>query len=141
MKRALSNHKSFGIDTNVFIYYLNKDSPYYLQTVNLFTIFIKRQSILITSILTLTEILSLKVKESLLGMIEQDIVLMPNLQLISVDRAIAKMAAQIRRTYDFVLVDSIQLATALENDAEIFITNDKKLQRFKELKIILLSSL
>lgn len=141
MRRVLSNHKNFGIDTNIFIYYLDKDSPYYRQTVDLFTVFIKEQSILITSILTLTEILSLKVKEPLLVMLEQNIFLMPNLHLINVDRAIAKTAAQIRRRYDFALVDSVQLATALENDAEIFFTNDKKLQCFKELKVIPLSSL
>ncbi len=141
MKRALSNYKRVGLDTNIFIYYFNKDSPYYLHTVDLLTVFIKKQSILITSILTLTEILSLKATESLLARIEEAIVLMPNLQLESVDRVIAKTAAQIRRLYNFALTDSIQLATALENNAEVFITNDKKLQRFKDLQIILLSAL
>lgn len=141
MKRALSNYKKIGVDTNIFIYYLNQDSPYYLHAVDLFTVFIKRQSVLITSILSLTEILSLKATESLLVRMEDDIVLMPNLQLVSVDRTIAKTAAQIRRTYNFALADSVQLATALENNAEVFITNDRKLQRFKKLQIVLLTSL
>ncbi|MBI4096277.1 MAG: PIN domain-containing protein [Candidatus Levybacteria bacterium] len=142
MKRALSNYKKIGIDTNIFIYYLNQGSPYYLHAVALFTVFIKKQAILITSTLTLTEILSLKTTtEPLLSMIEEAIVSMPNLQLISADRIIAKRAAQIRRMYNFALTDSVQLATALENNAEVFITNDKKLQRFKKLPVILLTSL
>lgn len=141
MKRALSNYKKIGIDTNIFIYYLNQGSPYYLHVVALLTVFIKKQAILITSTLTLTEILSLKTTEPLLSMIEEAIVSMPNLQLVSADRIIAKRAAQIRRMYNFALTDSIQLATALENDAEVFITNDKKLQRFKKLPVILLTSL
>lgn len=139
MKRALSNYKSVGIDTNIFIYYLNKDSSYYLHAVDLLTVLIKKQAILITSALTLTEILSLKATESLLVKIEEDIILMPNLHLASVDRTIAKKAAQIRRAYNFTLVDSVQLATSLENKAEVFITNDKKMQHFKELQVLLLT--
>lgn len=141
MKKNLKNLNRVGVDTNIFIYYLNRDSSYYLRAVDLLTLFIKKQSILITSVLTLTEILALKATESLLVKIEEDIVLMPNLQLVNVDRAISRMAARIRRMYDFALVDSVQLATALENNAEAFITNDKKMQSFKGLKIILLSAL
>jgi len=73
--------------------------------------------------------------------LEKEITLIANLQLTEVDNEIAKEAARIKRMYDFALVDSIQLATALENDAEIFITNDKKLQFFKELSVVLLTSL
>lgn len=141
MKKVLNKYQRIGIDTNVFIYYLNKNSSYYSRTVGIFTLLAEKQSILVTSIITLTELLSFKADESITTKLEREFVLIPNLQLIEINRAIAQNAAKIRRMYGFALVDSIQLATAVEHTAQVFITNDKKLQRFKGLKVLMLSSL
>lgn len=141
MKKNLNKFKRVGIDTNFFIYYFQKHPLYGPIVKEIFNIFLDRQTLIITSILTLTEILSFKSSETLLSSLEEKITFITNLQLTEVDIKIARDAAKIRRKYGFTLVDAIQLATALENNAEVFITNDKKLQRFKELKVILLSSL
>lgn len=141
MRKNLNKFKRVGIDTNFFIYYFQKHPLYGPIVKNIFNIFLERQTLLIASILTLTEILSFKSSQALLANLEKEITLITNLQLTEVNNEIAKEAARIRRGYGFALVDAIQLATAVKNNAEVFITNDKKLQRFKELKIILLSSL
>ncbi|MEK7517998.1 MAG: PIN domain-containing protein [Patescibacteria group bacterium] len=141
MKKVLNKYQRIGIDTNVFIYYLNKNSSYYSQTVDVFTLIAEKQSILVTSVITLTELLSFKTNEAIAAKLEREFVLIPNLQLIEINRAIAQNAAKIRRVYGFALVDSIQLATAVGYTAQVFITNDKKLTRFKELKVLMLSSL
>lgn len=141
MKKNLNKFKRVGIDTNFFIYYFQKHSLYGPIVKDIVNIFLERQTLLITSILTLTEILSFKSPEVLLTKLEEEITLITNLQLTEVNSEIAREAAKIRREYGFALVDAVQLATALENSAEVFITNDKKLQRFKKLQIILLTSL
>ena len=54
---------------------------------------------------------------------------------ISVD--IAMNAAEIRAAYkDFKAMDSYQLAVALEKGCDVFLTNDKQLRQFNELKCI-----
>ena len=140
MKKDLSKFKRVGIDTNFFIYYFQKHprfGPIVKDALNLFS---EHQTILITSFLTLTELLSFKASETLIARLERDIILLANLQLVEVSNEIAKEAAKITRKFSFNLVDAIQLATAIKNNAEVFITNDKKLQRFKKLQIVLLES-
>ncbi|OGE64802.1 hypothetical protein A3I48_01575 [Candidatus Daviesbacteria bacterium RIFCSPLOWO2_02_FULL_36_7] len=60
------------------------------------------------------------------------------MEIYQVDEKIAVESARIRRKYSFRLLDSIQLATALYAKAQAFITNDDRLKKFKELKVILL---
>lgn len=141
MRKILNKYQRVGIDTNIFIYYLNKNSFYYSKAVDVLTILTEKQSTLITSTITLTELLSFKTNESAIAELEREFVLIPNLQLIEVNRAIAQSAAKIKRVHGFTLVDSLQLATALENHVHIFITNDQKLKRFKSLTILLLNDL
>jgi len=140
LKKDLSKFKRVGIDTNFFIYYFQKHprfGPIVKDALNLFS---EHQTILITSFLTLTELLSFKASETLIARLERDIILLANLQLVEVSNEIAKEAAKITRKFRLNLVDAIQLATAMKNNAEVFITNDKKLQRFKKLQIVLLES-
>lgn len=141
MKKNLNKFKRVGIDTNFFIYYFQKHPLYGPIVKDIFNIFLERRTLLVTSILTLTEILSFKSSGILLTNLEEEITLITNLQLIEVNNEIAREAAKIRREYGFTLVDAVQLATAVKNNAEVFITNDKKLQRFKKLQIIPLTSL
>lgn len=140
MKKNLKRFKRVGVDTNFFIYYFQKHPLYGPIVKDIFNIFLEHKTLLITSVLTLTEILSFKSPETLVINLEKEITLITNLQLIEVNNEIAKEAAKIRRNYGFSLVDAVQLATAAKNNAEVFITNDKKLQHFKEFKIIPLSS-
>jgi predicted nucleic acid-binding protein len=67
--------------------------------------------------------------------------LIPNLTILEVNRAIVKTASEIRRTYGFRLADAVQLATAVHEKADVFITNDQRLKHFKPLRVIPLSSL
>jgi predicted nucleic acid-binding protein len=141
LKKDLSKFKKVGIDTNFFIYYFQKHPRFGPIVKNALNLFSEHQTILTTSILTMTELLSFKTSGMLLERLEKEIMLMANLQLTEVNNEIAKEAARIRKNFGFSLVDAIQLATAVENNVEIFITNDKKLQLFKELRVVLLASL
>ena len=60
-----------------------------------------------------------------------------DVELISVDVLIADSAARIRAGHlGFKLMDAIQIATAAETACDAFFTNDKQLQQYKELEII-----
>lgn len=94
---------------------------------------------MITSVLTLVELLSFKAKEQALEKLESELLLVSNLSIIDVSPNIAKETARIRREYGFRLPDATQLATAKLNKVQAFITNDKRLKKFKELQVISLN--
>ena len=59
------------------------------------------------------------------------------IELVPVSVKIAKRAAAIRAEYkDFKAMDSLQLAVALETNCDLFLTNDKQLRQFKDLRCI-----
>ena len=50
---------------------------------------------------------------------------------------IARRAAEIRAEYrDFKAMDALQLAAAVHADCDVFLTNDKQLRQFRELKCV-----
>jgi predicted nucleic acid-binding protein len=62
-----------------------------------------------------------------------------NLIMIEISERIAVAAGKLRGRYPFLkTVDAIQLAAALDLGAEAFLTNDERLGKFKELKVLVL---
>lgn len=139
-KNYLDKYAIIAVDTNIFIYYFDRNSQFYTLADSVFTNVLVKKKQVITSILTLTELLSYQTNESLIDKLEEELFLVPNIVMHDVTRTIAVKAAVIRRKYNVRLPDAIQLATALQANADIFITNDKRLKHFKELPVRLLSS-
>jgi len=54
---------------------------------------------------------------------------------------IADHVVNLRATHRFKTPDAIQLGTAVACGADYVVTNDKTWQRFKEVKVVLLSEL
>ncbi len=54
---------------------------------------------------------------------------------------IAVAAARLRADYSFKTPDSIQLATAIESNADFFLTNDSQLKRFTDIPVLCLSDI
>ncbi|MDA8223254.1 MAG: PIN domain-containing protein [Desulfitobacterium hafniense] len=64
----------------------------------------------------------------------------PNLGLREIDQNVALQAARLRARYGFKTPDALFLATALEEKAEAFITNDVLLQGIENIEIVLLNT-
>lgn len=64
-----------------------------------------------------------------------------NFELFPVDREIAVDSAAIRATFSVKTPDSIQLATAMRQRADVFLTNDAKLRRFNSVEVLILDDL
>lgn len=139
MNIALKKLKLIALDSNVFIYYFEENPKFGSASKKIFNALSVKILRGITSILSLAELLSKKdLPENIASQVEEDFFEIPNLSILEVNREIAATAARIRRKYGFRLPDSIQLATAKLNKARAFISNDEKLKRFKELKVILI---
>lgn len=60
-----------------------------------------------------------------------------DIDLHEIDVDIARKAAQIRAEYrDFKAMDSLQLAVAVCTGCDMFLTNDKQLRQFREVKCV-----
>lgn len=133
-------NKILALDSNIFIYHFEAHPLYILATKQVFKELINKSSYGITSIISLIEALSYPSPPNVLSKIEEKFKTLPNFTLHEVSEEIGLEAARIRRTYDFRLPDSIQLATALLKKADVFITNDARLRKFKETEVVLLTN-
>jgi predicted nucleic acid-binding protein len=125
-----------GLDTNIFIYYLHQDPLFGEKAKYIFSELIANKIKILTSVITLTELLSLKQSDKDTTKLKNFFFEIPNLETKVVSEAIALEAARIRRLHGFHLPDALQLATALTGKADMFITNDTKLRKCKEIKIL-----
>ena len=81
-----------------------------------------------------------KGKSELIEHIENLEMNFPKLELFPFGNTTSKIFAKLRNKYPNIKSpDCIHLATAIEHNADCFITNDKQLKQVKELPIIILS--
>ena len=136
--------KIIGLDTMVFIYHFEENQIYSPLTFSIFESLEKGHFNAITSILTLLEILVKPKRENNLILTERYKILLetfPNLQVKTLDENIADVASSLRANYNINTPDAIQMATSLEAQADIFITNDTSLKKVTEIKVLLLSEM
>ena len=136
--------KIIGLDTMIFIYHFEANQIYSPLTFSIFESLEKGNFNAITSILTLLEILVKPKRESNLILTERYKILLetfPNLQVKTLDENIADVASSLRANYNINTPDAIQVATSLEAQADIFITNDTSLKKITEIKVFLLSEM
>lgn len=138
----LNNFNLIGLDTNIFIYFFDQDSQFYEQAKNLIARIVQsRKATITTSIITLVELLSFSAQDELLWQLEDQLYQIPNLEIKDLNKETGQEVARLRRVYGLKLADSIQLATALNSQAEVFITNDRDLKKFKELPVLLITEI
>jgi len=136
--------KIIGLDTMVFIYHFEENQIYSPLTFSIFESLEKGNFNAITSILTLLEILVKPKRENNSILTERYKILLetfPNLRVKTLDENIADIASSLRAKYNINPPDAIQIATSLEAQADIFITNDTSLKKVTEIKVLLLSEM
>lgn len=127
-----------SLDTNIFIYYFQQNKYFGEDARNIFEKLALGKYRAVTSIITLIELLSFKLSDKDITLLQDTFLQTPNLSVIEVGQEIALTASKIRRIYGFRLPDAIQLATGVSQKVDFYITNDAKLKRFKETKVVLL---
>jgi len=140
----MSGTGKLALDSSVFIYQLNKSSLHWKTTNRIFESIMMGESVGVTSTITVLEIMVRPEKlgkESEIKRHETILRSFPNLTVIPVSFTIAHEAAKIRSEYNIRTPDSIQLATAKVQDADVFVTNDRRLKRFGELNVLTLRDL
>ena len=134
--KRLAKAKVIGLDTSIFIYFLENNErygPLAQVTINGIE---KGKWQGVTSTITLMEITVRPWKlgrESAAREYEALLVHFPNLSIVDIDRNVARTAAQLRAKYNVAPPDALQVAVSLSFGAKAFLTNDKRLSRLQEL--------
>lgn len=138
----MTDSKKIFLDTSPLIYYLQKNELYYPSMVLFWDNYVEYDYV--TSSITITEYLTYPYRYNDLRMINEfySFIYGMDIQMKAIGEKIADKAAQIRAGYKFFkTMDALQLATACITGCELFLTNDKQLKQFREIRCITLDDL
>jgi predicted nucleic acid-binding protein len=133
-----------GLDTAPLIYFVEKH-PKYLPLVYPFFQAVERGDLqVVTSTLTLTEVLVHPYKRGDMAAVKQYSQMLlntRNIETLPVSPEIATEAARLRAAFGLKTPDSIQLATAKIGSATSFFSNDNRIAAVPGLELVLLEGL
>ncbi len=133
-----------ALDTSIFIYFIEQ-SPEWLPLVRpIFLAASKGERSLVTSDLTLLEVLVLPFRVGNMALAEQYEALLTQsrgLSMLSIEKSHLRAAAQLQARYRLRAPDALHIATALVEKCTAFVTNDRRLPQIPGLAIVQLSEL
>lgn len=133
-----------GVDTSPFIYFIER-TPRYIDAVRAFFRAVDEGRVAaVTSSATLLEVLvqPLRQGDAALALAYRETLLDGRgLSVRDLTVSVAEEAARLRAGYNVGFADAIQLATALLERASLFLTNDRRLARVAELRVLVLDDL
>ena len=136
-------HRLF-VETAPLIYFIERH-PVYIEQMRAIMGYIDDGRVTgVTSVITLTEVLTrpFQQNQTEIQRAYQDILLHSRyFVLVPVTAQVAVRAAELRAAYQLRTPDALQIAAALDADCEVFLTNDKKLQRVRDINVLVLEAL
>ncbi|MGB3493709.1 MAG: PIN domain-containing protein [Elainellaceae cyanobacterium] len=133
-----------GLDTAPLIYFIEQNDAYLKLVRAFFHAMSQGEFQVVTSTLTLAEVLVHPLRSGSVELAKQyrDIFLdQENLLTTPVSVEIAEVAARLRATQNLRTPDAIQIATAIQQGATFFLTNDVHLARVSDLDVLVLDAL
>ena len=137
----LKKAKLVGVDSACFIYKFEQRPLFEKPASIIFELLSRNKIKVVTSIITVAEVLTkpLEKKDLEVASLYETVFLqLPNFQILNLDYRLAKMASELRAKYKIRLPDAFQLACCLNAEAKVFVTNDKDLQKVKEIEVLIL---
>jgi len=138
----MTDFKKVFIDTAPIIYYLQHSELYYLNMKAFWKEY--EECDYATSTITVTEYLTYPYREKNFTLINSFYAFVNDMDILikDIDGRIAEKAAQIRAEYkSFKTMDALQLATACIMGCDLFLTNDKQLKQFRDIKCLTVDEL
>ncbi|OQX50785.1 hypothetical protein B5M47_03205 [candidate division CPR3 bacterium 4484_211] len=140
--RKIDGASLVGLDSVVFLYFLEKEMPWAPLCKLVLERIEQGQVRGVTSVVTILETLSLpelEVDEERQKFFTQFYHRLPNLEVVDMSMKIVLEAARLRRQFLLKSPDAIQAATALVKSTDLFITNDRDFVKIgKQIGVIIL---
>lgn len=134
---------NIGVDTAIFIYFIEEHPQFLRIILPLFLEADKEKRELITSALTLLEVLVVPYRAGNRILAEQYEALLTRsrgIRLIDLSRDQLRAAAQLRAATSVKTPDALQLVAAISAGCATFVTNDRRLPPIPGLRFVELSS-
>jgi predicted nucleic acid-binding protein len=144
LRRTLEKHTIIGLDTAPFIYMIEDVAPYADLLDPVFSLLERHIVRAVTSTITVAEILTkpfIDKNFSLADEIKFTLNAFSSLSIVSIDEKLAEAAALLRARYPIRLPDALQVAAAIQGEATLFLTNDKRVKKVDALQVVVLSEL
>lgn len=141
---ALGGHRLVALDTSIWIYHFEGSAAYGRVADSVLDAVTHARIRAVVSELVLLELLVAPLKkgaQDTADEIELTLLHFPNLQLAPVTRDVLVRAADIRARYGLRTPDAIMVATAIESEAMLAITNNSAWRKVNELEVLLLQDL
>jgi predicted nucleic acid-binding protein len=141
---ALQGVTRLAIDTPPFIYFVESHPQYLALVAAVFRQIDLGELEAITSVVALGEALVQPLRDGNLELrrrFRDRLLDSPGLRTVDIDSTVAERAAGLRARYGVRLPDALQLAIALEQGCEAFLTNDRRLARVAEPRVLVLDDL
>jgi predicted nucleic acid-binding protein len=124
------------VDSNIIIYYLEKNERFFPAVLPYFEKCQKKELILFTSSLSFLEVLVPVVSINNRGLEAKYGYLFKNfLKVVDIDLNIAKIGAYIKGKYSIKTPDALQIACASSASCDEFLTADTGIDKINEIKI------
>ncbi len=144
LRAFLGRHRKIGLDTNVFIFQIEKH-PKYLELVTPVFVWLEGpRAWAVTSTITMLELLVQPYRLSDIDRVNKFYALLstyPHLEWIAPTLEIADRAARLRADHHLRTPDALQAATALVCHASGFVSNDPVFRRIASLEVLILDTL
>jgi predicted nucleic acid-binding protein len=124
-KKRAKQRPMIALDTNVFIYWLERNPEFYAKSADIIKKIYTKSDNACCSVLVLSEIYMGDKKHY------EAIENLPGLTICDVTKEITELAGKLRHENGIRVIDSIHIATALQHKAKELITNDKQLLGLK----------
>ena len=141
-RRSIEKHRVVGLDTAPLIYFIEDVTPYADLLNPVFDRLESHALGAVTSTITLAEILTKPLVDknfTLVDEIKFTIKAFSTLSMVAIDEKLAEAAALIRARYAIRLADALQIAAAIQGEATLFITNDRRLKKVDGVEVLVLA--
>jgi len=141
-RRSIEKHRVVGVDTAPLIYFIEDVTPYADLLHPVFDRLERHALAAVTSTITLAEILTKPLADknfTLVDEIKFTLKTFSTLSMVAIDEKLAEVAALVRARHAIRLPDALQMAAAIQGEATLFITNDKRLKNVDGIEVLVLS--
>lgn len=125
------------VDTSPFIYILEGKQPFAALFEGLFELADAGGVTICLSVITLAEVLTGPYQASLTPLAKRYEKVLNGYCVLPVTPAIAALAAQLRAQYKLRLPDALQLATALDVEADALVTHDRDFSKVTGMRVLM----
>ncbi|PIS31695.1 PIN domain nuclease [Candidatus Saganbacteria bacterium CG08_land_8_20_14_0_20_45_16] len=140
----IEDYKTIALDTMLFIYYFEAKHHFTPKIEQLLKKIEGGGIKGVTTVITLSEILVKPLTEGNIELADEYkniINSFPNLYVLEINQQLAVLGANLKAKYNIKLPDALQMAGGLFGGAQAFVTNDKKLLKIEEIKVLTLDQL